>query len=596
MMINKRLIELCPKTKQYIVFTVMSQLVILLSNIGIIYTLGQIIHYFVSTPQLDGVSQATSVFAIQVTTSLTVSRAAIVFILLLIIKYGAYRLQGKYSYLAAADARTTLRTQLYDKLLQLGVHYQEAGKTATLVQIAVDGIEQLEVYFGRYLPQFFYALLAPVVLFGVISTISVSTAVVFIVCVPLIPVSIIAIMKIAKRILHAYWGNYADLGATFLENIQGLTTLKLFQQDKAYHDAMNDEAERFRKSTMKVLSMQLNSITIMDIVAFGGAAVGSIVALYQYQQGLITIGGLFIIILLAAEFFIPLRLLGSYFHIAMNGMAASDRIFAVLDYEHPEKLTQSKKYPKIIDAIDVRNLSVSFEQRTVLKNVNATFKANEVTAIVGTSGSGKSTLARVLSKQLLVDEQKVFYGTADIAALSSSILAKHVGFVDAHSYIFTGTIADNLRLANPQATIEMMMQALTAARLHGFVQNSKEGLDTFVGESGSELSGGQKQRLALARMILADRDVYIFDEATSNIDVESEEAIWDAIYELGRLKTVIVITHRLANVKTANMIHVLERGELVESGTHETLLTKNGQYAELVLQQEQLEKIREVRK
>lgn len=594
MMINKRLIGMCPQAKRQIGMTIISQLVVLASNIGIIYLLGMVLQYLIQPEQLDAVSSATSIFAIQVTASLTVSRLAMVLLALLIVKFVAYRYHGKYAYLAAAQSRMTLRNILYQKLLDLGHQASQAGKTATIVQVAIDGIEQLEVYFSRYLPQLFYSLLAPIVLFVVIATISLPVAIVFIVCVPLIPLSIVMIMKIAKRILRNYWGNYADLGATFLENLQGLTTLKLFQQDEAYHQTMNREAERFRQMTMKVLSMQLNSITVMDLIAFGGAATGSIVGLLEYQKGMISLGGLFIIILLAAEFFIPLRLLGSYFHIAMNGMAASEVIFSVLDQIQPEDVQQPKSWPNQPITIQTESLSVTFTERTVLQSITARFPANQVTAIVGVSGSGKSTLARTLAKQVLATSGTVLYNEQPHTELKSEHIAQHIGYVDAHSYIFTGTIAENLRFAKVDATEEELFEALAQARLLTEVQSLPKGLATPVGQAGSELSGGQKQRLELARAILADRDCYIFDEATSNVDVESETAIWEAIFELGRRKTVIVITHRLANVQHVPLIYVLEQGVLVEQGTHAALLTENQQYAKLWYQQQQLEQIREV--
>lgn len=594
MMINKRLIGICPQAKKQIFLTVLSQVAILASNIGIIYLLGMVIEHLTKPATTDAISSATSIFAIEVTSTLSVSRITIVIVLLLAIKFIAYRFQGKYAYLAAAESRTTLRNVLYQKLLTLGHEVPKAGKTATLVQVAIDGIEQLEVYFSRYLPQFFYSLLAPIVLFIVMLTISVPVAIVFIACVPLIPLSIIAIMKVAKRILRNYWGNYADLGATFLENLNGLTTLTLFQQDETYHQEMNREAERFRQTTMKVLSMQLNSITIMDVIAFGGAAVGSVIGLLEYQQGTISLGGLFIILLLAAEFFIPLRLLGSYFHIAMNGMAASEVIFTVLDQEHSEQISQPQAWPEQPLTIQIEDGTVAFEERTVLQGVTAQFPAQQVSAIVGVSGSGKSTLARVIAKQVALATGDVQYNGTSSRNLASEVIAQKLGFVDAHSYIFTGTIAENLAMAKAEATEAQMRQALQQARLLTEVDAWPEGLQTHVGMAGNELSGGQKQRLALARAILADRDCYIFDEATSNIDVESENAIWEAIFELGQTKTVIVITHRLANVKNVPLIYVLAAGELVEQGQHETLLAAQQQYAKLWQQQQQLEKIREV--
>ena len=428
------------------------------------------------------------------------------------------------------------------------------------------------------------------------SFISFKAALVFILCVPLIPISIIAIMKIAKRILKDYWKSYSDLGGSFLENLQGLTTLKVFDIDEERHEKMNVEAEKFRKITMKVLSMQLNSITIMDLVAFGGAAAGTIVALIQLKNGDLLPGSLLIIILLSSEFFIPLRLLGSYFHIAMNGMAASDRIFGILDAEERQKeVDEEIKEIKEDINIKLENVTFSYDgEREVLKNINMDITHKGIVAIVGESGSGKSTVASIVLNNYKVNNGKVLLNNIDIEKLNSNIIYENIGLISTNSYIFNGSILDNLLVGKKNATDEEINEALKVSRLYDFVQGLKDKLNTNVGEGGSALSGGQKQRLALARAILANRKMIIFDEATSNIDVESEEAIWEAIYDLSKDKTILVISHRLANVKEAKNIYVMNKGELVEEGTHDELMNAKGYYHNMVNKQNELEEIREV--
>lgn len=428
------------------------------------------------------------------------------------------------------------------------------------------------------------------------SFISFKAALVFILCVPLIPISIIAIMKIAKRILKDYWKSYSDLGGSFLENLQGLTTLKVFDIDEERHQKMNVEAEKFRKITMKVLSMQLNSITIMDLVAFGGAAAGTIVALIQLKNGDLLPGSLLIIILLSSEFFIPLRLLGSYFHIAMNGMAASDRIFGILDAEERQKeVDENIKEIKEDINIKLENVTFSYDgEREVLKNINMDIIPKGIVAIVGESGSGKSTIASIILNNYKVNNGKVLLNNIDIEKLNSNLIYENIGLISTNSYIFNGSILDNLLVGKKNATDEEINEALKVSRLYDFVQGLKDKLNTNVGEGGSALSGGQKQRLALARAILANRKMIIFDEATSNIDVESEEAIWEAIYDLSKDKTILVISHRLANVKEAKNIYVMNKGELVEEGTHDELMNAKGYYHNMVNKQNELEEIREV--
>ena len=499
-----------------------------------------------------------------------------------------------FSSKSSTEVRKGLRSKIYQKLLDLGVNYKDTISTSSTVQISVDGVEALEIYFGRYLPQLFYSLLAPLTLFVVVAPISFKAAVVLLICVPLIPVSIIAVMKFAKKLLGKYWGIYTNLGDSFLENLHGLTTLKIYDLDAEKNEEMNKEAENFRNITMKVLSMQLNSINIMDLIAFGGSALGIIIAISQYSQGNITIGQVLIIILLSSEFFIPLRLLGSYFHVAMNGMAASDKIFNLLDteIEKIENLTKEEMNLLKDINIEIKNVDFSYnKERKVLKNVNVTIPKGKMIALVGESGCGKSTITNLLLKQEKVDSGEITLNGINLNYIPFEVLTKKVGFINHSAYIFNGTIEDNLRMGKFDANEREINEALKKANLYDFVQSLPEKLQTNVGEGGAFLSGGQKQRLALARTIITNPEIYIFDEATSNIDVESEEKIWKAIYELAENKTVIVISHRLANVKNADNIYVLDKGNIVESGSHKDLMMYNGKYAQLVNHQISLESI-----
>ena len=583
MMINKRLINLCSQSKKYIGLTILVNWLAIICNIITIFLVGQ----FINKVYMGGLTSINME---------SILKPGIIIVILLTIRFISNILYAKFSNLASAEARSTLRELVYKKLLRLGTGYSSVESTSSIVQVMVEGVEQLEIYFGKYLPQFFYSLLVPVTLFVFMSFVSFKAALVFILSVPLIPISIIAIMKIAKRILKDYWKSYSDLGGSFLENLQGLTTLKVFDIDEERHDKMNVEAEKFRKITMKVLSMQLNSITIMDLVAFGGAALGTIVALIQFSNGDLLPGSLLIVILLSSEFFIPLRLLGSYFHIAMNGMAASDRIFGILDAKEREKaVDNSIKEIKDDINISLKNVTFSYDgEREVVKDVNMEITPKGIVAIVGESGSGKSTIASIILNNHKVNKGQVLLNSKDIENLDSNLIYENIALISTNSYIFNGSILDNLLVGKKDATIEEINEALKVSRLDSFIEGLKDKLNTNVGEAGSALSGGQKQRLALARAILANRKMIIFDEATSNIDVESEEAIWEAIYELSKDKTILVISHRLANVKEAKNIYVMNKGSLVEEGTHNELMKAEGYYSNMVNKQNELEEIREV--
>ncbi|MDM8270331.1 ABC transporter ATP-binding protein/permease [Thermophilibacter provencensis] len=486
---------------------------------------------------------------------------------------------ARMGFLASREVKSTLRHRIYGKLLRLGPSYREGVRTSEVVQVAVEGCDQLETYFGAYLPQFFYALLAPLTLFGVLATVNVPAAVVLLVCVPLIPVAIAAVQTWAKRLLGRYWGQYTELGDTFLENLQGLTTLKVYQSDEFKQAEMNEQAEKFRRITMRVLTMQLNSITIMDLVAYGGAAAGVAVALTQMAAGAVDLGGCLAIILLAADYFIPMRQLGSFFHVAMNGMAASEKIFRLLGL--PEPPAGGVAFPGRRD-VCAHDLRFSYDgEREVLSGVSLDVTAGGFVAVVGESGCGKSTLAALLLGRLRGYQGSLTVGGVEVGVLDAADLLAHVTYVGHESYLFKGTVRENLLVAASGAGDDELWAALEATRLAAFLRG-EAGLDTMLAERGSNLSGGQRQRLAIARALLHATPVYVFDEATSNVDAESEDAIMAAVRGLSGRATILLISHRLANVVDADKIFVLDDGRVVERGRHDELVAAGGLYARLV--------------
>ena len=569
-MINKRLIGTVQESKKYIAGNVASQWVSLAANITMMAAIAKLLQSLyentLSSRQL----------------AVTAAAAA----LAVLVRYVCAVISSRMSYLSSKAVKKTLREMIYNKLLRLGSSYKEQVNTSEVVQVAVEGVDQLETYFGAYLPQFFYAMLAPLTLFAALSFVNFPSAIVLLICVPMIPVTIVLIQRWAKKLLAQYWSQYTTLGDTFLENLQGLTTAKIYQADAFKHLEMNEQSEHFRKITMKVLTMQLNSITVMDVIAYGGAALGVILATTQFRAGHVDLSGCILIILLAADFFLPMRILGSYFHIAMNGMAASEKIFRLLDLPEPSK--RSAAVP-VDCSIVCENLCFSYEpNREILHNVNVSFPQGSFTAIVGESGCGKSTLAAILMGRNRRYTGTVAVGGVPLSEISEESLMSHFTYVSHQSYIFKGTVRENLLMACPTADDNMLWSLLEQVNLADFLRN-EQGLDTVLNEKGSNLSGGQCQRLALARALLHDTPVYIFDEATSNIDVESENEIMALIHALAKVKTVILISHRLANVETADTIYVLDGGHVAEKGSHTALLSENGRYAELWNAQQELE-------
>lgn len=570
MMINRRLIGTVSESKKYIAGNVLLQWCSLVANIAM----------------MTGITALLAALVTGTADKSSMVKTAVLAVAAVIVRFVCTTGASRMGYFSSKAVKRTLREKIYRKLLKLGTSYQEQVQTSEVVQVAVEGVDQLETYFGAYLPQFFYAMLAPFTLFVYLCFVNVPAAVVLLVCVPLIPVAIAAVQTWAKKLLAKYWGQYTALGDTFLENLQGLTTLKIYQADAYKHEEMNRESENFRRITMKVLTMQLNSITIMDLIAYGGAALGVIMAATQYAKGNVSLGGCLLIILLAADFFIPMRQLGSFFHIAMNGMAASDKIFRLLDL--PE--TEEKSAPVPADcSIECKNLHFSYEpEREILHGVDMKFPEGSFTSIVGESGCGKSTMAAILMGRNQGYTGSVTVGGTELSAVNEADLMKKFTYVSHQNYLFKGTVEENLRMGKPEASEEELWSVLERTKLADFLREEK-GLDTYLAENASNFSGGQRQRLALARALLHDGPVYIFDEATSNIDVESENDIMEEIRRLAKTKTVILISHRLANVTDSDNIYVMEQGRVCEAGSHEELLAQGGVYANLWNTQQSLE-------
>ena len=573
-MIRKRLFELVPGAPWHVFLTVALRWLGLVSNIAFVWVVCSTL-----TLALEGALDVGGM-----------RRALVVGLVALALKAISTKLASRESFAAAVDVKRVLRHRIYEKLLRLGPSYNKRVPTAEVVQLSVEGCEQLETYFGQYLPQLFSAILAPITLFVALLLMAPAAwpaALVLLVFVPLIPLVIVLVRRTAKGVLSSYWDEYTSLGDSFLESLQGLTTLKIYQADKARHEVMDEEAERFRAVTMRVLRTQLNSIVFMDVGAFGGAAAGMGMALWLLSVGAVDFTEALLVALLSVDFFRPLRRLGSYFHVAMSGMAASDRIFNLLDLEEPTE--GGTQVPAQGDHLLMSHVSFSWDGgREVLHDVSVDIPSVGLTAIVGESGSGKSTIAALLAGRAEGYGGKLLLGGRPLAHFDRKALARYVTTVPAASYLFAGTVKDNLLMGHPRASEEDMWSVLEGVDLAAFLR-AQDGLDTKIEKRGENLSGGQRQRLALARAFLHNSPVYILDEATSNIDVESEKAIMTAVRGIARYKAVILISHRLANVTAARRIYVLEHGRVVGEGDHARLLLENTTYRRLWEGQQALE-------
>lgn len=570
-MIDKDLLKLLGKNKRYIFYTVALMVVGLLANVTITASICWAIFMVVNYGNPF--------------TPISFIYPIITIIAGIVVRYISTRLVGELKDTIGRRAKKDLREQVYNKIVRLGVRSTDEMSMAGLTQISMEGIEQLDLYYSSYIPQFFYSMIAPVILFCITVGIEYRVALVLLLCVPLIPISIIAVSKYAKKIFAKYWGKYTSMGDSFLDSVQGLKELKIFKADQNQHQKMNESSEDFRKITMKVLVMQLASTTIMDLVAYGGAGVGIALAVTGiFAWGLNPILALFLI-LVAVDFFLPLRAFGSAFHVAMNGVSAGKKILSLLEKPDPiwgeEKVTDTE--------LSLNNIDFSYDgKRNVLKNITMSFPKTGMTAIVGESGCGKSTIVNLLYGGIRAKNGQVLVGGKELEGLNRESYYSHLAVVSYNTYIFNESLRSNFQLAKSDVTDEEIYSALEKVNLSDFVlQNG--GLNKVITEDASNISGGQKQRLALAISLVSSKDVYIFDEATSNIDIESEAIIMRNIKELSRNKSVIVISHRLANVIPSDKIYYMEAGELKETGTHQELIKLEGGYARLFMAQKRLE-------
>ncbi|OOB80149.1 MAG: cysteine ABC transporter ATP-binding protein [Epulopiscium sp. Nuni2H_MBin003] len=570
-MINKRLIKTSPTSMKFVRYTVLYQWIGLIFNMIALFTFAHIL-------QCAYIGEITTPYLI---------KSLVTIIIAIIIRSLSSVKATKASYYASRTIKNDLRQKIYHKLLALGLNYNKVVSTSKVIQVSTEGVEQIEIYFARYLPQFFYSMLAPLTLFIVLGTMNIKVALILLICVPLIPMSIIAVNKFAKRLFKKYWSSYTALGDHFLDNLSGLTTLKVYGADEAYHKQMNKDAEHFRKITMKVLTMQLNSITLMDLIAYGGAALGIGFSLFAFYNGELTLCQCIFFILVTSEFFIPMRLLGSYFHVAMNGVSAAQSIFEIIDSNCVTEIIRDEKFTP--GKIEINNLIFAYDDsRQILKDISLSTNETGLFSFVGKSGCGKSTIV-----SLLMGFQTDYLGEITIGGVSLNNISEqslNMCIVKHQNYLFRGTIRDNLCIANKDATDEMLLLALKQVCLIEEIK-SKGGLDYILLENGSNLSGGQRQRLALARALIRDASIYIFDEATSNIDIESETIFNNVMLNLAKHKLVLLISHRLANVIPSDKIFVLEKGVLVETGTHKELLANHGVYHKLFMAQAKLEEI-----
>ena len=573
-MIDKNLLSLLGKNKKYIFYTILLMVIGLLANVTITASICYAIKLTANYKNYDDLIVRYVI-------------TAIVAIVGILIKYVTSRIVGNLKDILGRKAKKELREKVYDKTLKLGVQTTQHISMAGLTQISMEGIEQLDLYYSTYIPQFFYAMLAPIILFGISVWIDWRVALVLLACVPLIPLSIIAVSKYAKKIFGKYWGKYISMGDSFLDSVQGLKELKIFKADQDQNIKMNQSSEEFRKITMKVLVMQLASTTIMDLIAYGGAGVGIALAIVStLNWGLSPFLALFLI-LIAVDFFLPLRAFGSAFHVAMNGVSAGNKIINFLSI--PDPVWGEENKIDLSNGIKIENVTFSYDKtREILKNINITIPKTGMTAIIGKSGCGKSTIVNLLLGSIQPNSGLITINNKQLNEYSRECYYSHIASISYNTYIFNESIRANFLLSNNSVTDEEIYEALEKVNLKDFVLTNG-GLDKVISEDASNISGGQKQRLALAISLVANKDVYIFDEATSNIDIESEAIIMANIKELSKTKSVVIISHRLANIVLSDMIYFMDYGEIKEQGTHSDLLKNNGEYALLYKKQKELE-------
>lgn len=567
-MIDKRLLKLIGKDKVYILYIETLLIISLISNVSITMMICKTISLLA-----EGIFNTSYILLV------------IGIVLFMFVRYFASKKAGYLKDELGRSIKKNLREQVYNKIVELGINSTDEMNMAGLTQVAIEGVEQLDLYYSSYIPQFFYAMIAPMILFFISVFIDWKVALVLICAVPLIPISIVGVSKYAKRIFAKYWQKYTSMGDGFLDSVQGLKDLKIFQADKHQHQAMNAQSEEFRKITMKVLVMQLASTTIMDLIAYGGAGVGIVVCLNSVINGSLDwYNGLFLM-LISVDFFLPLRAFGSSFHVAMNGASAGSKIIDLLNKPNP--MWGKKEITNL--NLELDHFTFSYDgEKNILNDVTIKFPEKGMVSIVGESGSGKTSVVKALSGQINLESDSVKIGGFPLHDYSRQSLFDNLGIVSFNTYIFHDTILNNFRLANPNVNVAEINAALKEVNLYDFIIENG-GIDKIIEEDSVNISGGQSQRLALAINLVSNKSIYIFDEATSNIDSESEMIIMKTLKKLSSDKLVIMITHRLSNAVNSKIIYYMENGMVKESGTHKDLVEKKASYYNLYTSQEKLE-------
>ncbi|MBM7549471.1 ABC transporter ATP-binding protein/permease [Peptoniphilus gorbachii] len=546
-MFNKKLFNELKSEKIQILKLLLIKILQMATNVALIFLIGKSIESIINS---------------------NFSGSKFIFFMLLIIGLNIFliKIEASISYKASYRIKNTLRERLMKKVFSFKMEYGSKVSISEVINLGVEGIEQLNLFYSALLPQLLFALIGPVILFFILSFLNFKIAIVMLLLIPLIPIAIMMVQKLAKKVVKTYWKSYTNLSEVFIDFLYGLTSLEVFNADEDYNDLLNEKAEDFRVKTMKLLMMQLNNITVLDLVSYAGSALGIILSIYYYSKGQLSIFAAFSFILLSQEFFLPLRRLGALFHVAMNGITAANSLFEILEIESIEDFEDVIKDEKV--DIEIRNLNFSYGEKEILKNLNMKIKANKITAIVGESGCGKSTLAKLVGGIKRKYDGEILY--KGLSEISNDSLNENIMLVDNNPYFFKESLRYNLKIANKNADDDKLIEVLEEVGLYSYFKNIGC-LDSKLESAGNNLSGGQKQRLAIGRVLLKEPKILILDESISNIDKESEDLILNLIQKLKEKMTIILITHRLNTVLQADYIYYLDNKKVAEEGSFEEI-------------------------
>ena len=546
-MFNKKLFNELKSEKLQILKLLLIKILQMTTNVAMIFLIGKSIEALISS---------------------SFSGSKFILFMLLIIGLNIFliKIESSISYKASYRIKNNLRERLMKKVFSFKMEYGSKVSISEVINLGVEGIEQLNLFYSALLPQLLFSLIGPLILFCILSFLNFKIAIIMLLLIPLIPLAIMMVQKLAKKVVKTYWKSYTNLSEVFIDFLYGLTSLEVFNADEDYNDLLNEKAEDFRVKTMKLLMMQLNNITVLDLISYTGSALGIILSIYYYSKGQLSIFAAFSFILLSQEFFLPLRRLGALFHVAMNGITAANSLFEILEIESIEDFKNVLKDEKV--DVEVKNLSFSYGEKEILKDLNMKIKSNKITAIVGESGCGKSTLAKLVGGfERNYDGEILYNGLSEI---SNDSLNENIMLVDNNPYFFKESLRYNLKIANKNADDEKLIEVLEEVGLYSYFKNIG-GLDSILESAGNNLSGGQKQRLAIGRALLKEPKILILDESISNIDKESEDLILNLIQKLKEEMTIILITHRLNTVLQADYIYYLDNKKVAEEGSFEEI-------------------------